>query len=251
MVRCFSAGPTIRSTQARYGGLRRSCARRRTPARIRELERAQQHAGLGAVAHAEFFEDRAHVRLHRAFLDAQLVGDLLVEAALGDAYQHLELLRAERGQARGGGVVLGVGGDRRRRRGAARAAAIPRSRAPRAGRPAIRPGRRVWSGSPRHRRRGRGEWSPGRRARRSSPPRPPDVRHARSPAPSGHDCRACAGRAGPGRCRDGPPVPPGRRKDPRLRGCSPPASRRGPPGVSARRYSGWSSAISRRVMARW
>src|SRR5690606_10616979 len=72
---------------------------------ILQRQRAEQDAGLGAVAHAQLLEDGAHVRLDRALLDAEFVGDLLVEPAFGDPGKHLELLRAERGQA-GGDLVL-------------------------------------------------------------------------------------------------------------------------------------------------
>src|SRR3546814_4759984 len=46
---------------------------------IGEFEFAQHHAGLGAVAHAEAVEDRGKMRLHRALLHVEAVGDLLVE----------------------------------------------------------------------------------------------------------------------------------------------------------------------------
>ena len=51
-------------------------------------------------------EDRRQVRLHRAFLHVQAVGNLLVEQALGDQRQHPELLGRQAGQA---GCKGGVG----------------------------------------------------------------------------------------------------------------------------------------------
>ena len=56
---------------------------RRLPARIADLQFAQDHAGLGAVARAELLEDHGQVRFHRALLDVELIGDLLVEQAFG------------------------------------------------------------------------------------------------------------------------------------------------------------------------
>ena len=50
----------------------------------RELARDQHR--LGAVAGAEFAQDRGHVRLDRGFGNAQFVGDLFVEQAVA---QHL------------------------------------------------------------------------------------------------------------------------------------------------------------------
>ena len=86
------------------------------------------------LLHAEFLEHRAHVRLDRALLDAEFIGDLLVESAFGHADEHLELLRAERRRAWPRSRASRALGRRvRPRLRAVPAAAIPRSRAPRAG----------------------------------------------------------------------------------------------------------------------
>jgi hypothetical protein len=81
------------------------------PRRLARLQRLQQHPRLGAVAPAQLLEDRGDVRLDRALLDHQAVGDLPVEQAFGEQRQHAMPLPGETGQAAGEGGVGRVGGQ--------------------------------------------------------------------------------------------------------------------------------------------
>src|SRR3954452_24438986 len=65
-------------------------------------------AGLGAVDRAELAVDVVQVRADRARRERQLVGDLLVDLALGEALEHLDLARGERAR-----VDLARAADRR------------------------------------------------------------------------------------------------------------------------------------------
>ena len=156
----------------------------RRAARIGQFQRTQQHAGLGAIADAEFFEDRAHVRLDRAFLDAEFIGDLLVEAAIGDPRQHLELLRAQRRQRAASSRSLGSARPARDR--FAQRRRQPFLAVEHGAQAGLQFGQvgalgQVTGGAIG---RARGGSSPGRRARRSSRPRRPDVRRATTASPT-------------------------------------------------------------------
>ena len=63
------------------------------PRRIRQLQFAQHHPGLRAIAYAQAVEDGGQVRLDGALLHVQAVGDLLVQQALRHQGQYAELLR--------------------------------------------------------------------------------------------------------------------------------------------------------------
>src|SRR5689334_21705482 len=100
-LRLWSRGPRA---CACMGG---ACVTKIASGARRGFERAQQHARLSAVAHAEPLEDRGQVRLHRGLLHAEAIGDLLVEKAFADEAEHAHLLRAERGEPRGECAVAG------------------------------------------------------------------------------------------------------------------------------------------------
>ena len=63
------------------------------PGRIRQLQFAQHHPGLRAIAHPQAVEDGGQVRLDGALLHVQAIGDLFVQQALRHQRQYAELLR--------------------------------------------------------------------------------------------------------------------------------------------------------------
>ena len=93
------------------------------PRRFTQVERPQQHPGLRSVSHPELLEDRGDVSLHRALLNYQPIGDLLVEQAFGEQGQYARLLLGETGQPAGEIGVGGIGGQ-----GGDGVASIPPSR---------------------------------------------------------------------------------------------------------------------------
>src|SRR4051794_35529962 len=69
---------------------------RGTPARLQPAALGGVQDGLGAVDRAELAVDVVQVRAHRAGAQRQLVGDLLVDEALREALEDLELAVGER-----------------------------------------------------------------------------------------------------------------------------------------------------------
>src|SRR5215218_10542727 len=92
-----------------------SCARsssrvsRATPARLQPAALGGVQHGLGAVDRAELAVDVVEVRAHRAGGERELVGDLLVDVALGEALEHLQLARRERARLDRARALLGYG----------------------------------------------------------------------------------------------------------------------------------------------
>src|SRR5690625_696129 len=64
------------------------------------IQPVQNIAGLGAVLHFEFFQYGAHMCLDGAFLNAQAIGNLLVEQAIGHQPEHAKLLGRKPAKAR-------------------------------------------------------------------------------------------------------------------------------------------------------
>src|SRR4051794_41616432 len=94
---------------------RRAPARRLQPAAL-----GRDEDGLGAVDRAELAVDVVQVRADRARRERQLVGDLLVDLALGEALEHLDLAGGERAR-----VDLARAADRRVRQVVHHAAQLP------------------------------------------------------------------------------------------------------------------------------
>src|SRR3954451_9097305 len=83
---------------------------RATPARLQPAALGGVEHGLGAVDRAELAVDVVQVRAHRAGGERQLVGDLLVDHALGQALEDLDLAAGERaGLDRPRALLRGVG----------------------------------------------------------------------------------------------------------------------------------------------
>ena len=115
--------------------------------RARRLQPAalggDQH-GLGAVDGAELAVDVVQVRAHRARRERQLVGDLLVDLALGQPLQDAELAAGQRARDRRGAGAGWASSAVRTSRAAAPAGPSPTARAAAsisAGRDAARPAR--------------------------------------------------------------------------------------------------------------
>src|SRR3954469_18063955 len=99
-------------------------ATRSGPRRLEPAALGRDEDGLGAVDRAELAVDVVQVRADRARRERQLVRDLLVDLALGEALEHLDLARRERAR-----VDLARAADRRVRQVVHHAAQLARAEA--------------------------------------------------------------------------------------------------------------------------
>src|ERR1700754_3640276 len=74
--------------------------------RLLRLVRQRKAQQIRHGIHIELFHDVRAVRFNRLDADAEVVGDLLVQAPRDDALEHLMFARGELAQALGGGALL-------------------------------------------------------------------------------------------------------------------------------------------------
>src|SRR4029077_11164462 len=86
-------GPALSRVRSLTPGFRAGAPR---PEVLQPAALGRDEDGLGAIDGAELAVDVVQVRAHRARRERQLVGDLLVDVALGEALEDLELARRER-----------------------------------------------------------------------------------------------------------------------------------------------------------